>query len=91
MREYSADADGIVVSPMHASLLAPSGDQDSCGGFDMPGSDEEAFLSELSIVHILLTLPDVIESLFGILRGAQRLCVFVFESFDDGSGTAPIK
>ena len=47
MREDGADADGVFVTPVHAGLFAASDDQDSGGGFDMPGGDEEAGLARL--------------------------------------------
>jgi hypothetical protein len=33
--EDGADADGVLVAPVHASLLAASDDEDSGGGLDM--------------------------------------------------------
>ena len=86
MREDGADADGVFVTPVHAGLFAASDDQDSGGGFDMPGGDEEAGLSELAVAHVLLALADVVEFLIGFRAGAESLRIFGFEAFDNGGG-----
>ena len=44
------DADGILMSPVHARLLAPSGNEDPSCCLDALGSDEEAFASEFLFV-----------------------------------------
>ena len=83
MGEDGTDADGILVSPVHAGLLAPSNNEDSGGGLNMSGSYEKAFLSESSVAHVFLALPDVVQRLFGFGGSVQRLRIFVFEAFDD--------
>ena len=91
MREDGTDADGILVSPVHAGLPAPSDNEDSGGCLNMSGSYEKAILSESSVTHVFLALPNVVQRLFGLRGSVQRLRIFIFEAFDDSSGPAAVE
>ena len=91
MSEDSTDADGVLVSPVHACLLAPSDNEDPGRGFDMSRGDEEAIPSELSVAHVCFAFSDIVEGFVCFLGATQHLRIFVFKAFDSGCSAPPVE
>ena len=80
-----------MVTPVHAGLFATSNDENSGGGFDMAGGNEQTFLTQFSVAHVLVSFAQIVE--FLLCHGGRRkgLEISGFEALDDDGGPATVE